>query len=196
MIDVIDNRYFYLHNGVVSYLFDLLPNQQLEHLYYGADLGNLDRDDLSYISLHINKASGTVKFSKEIKNFSLADRMQEYPTYGTSDFREGAVSLETGETYLYPDFKYDHFKIEKGKKKDMTQPASYGNDSETITIYLKDMERQLELELSYSIFENLTAIVRKAKIINHSHQEIKVNNLQSGVLDLPNSDYKDRKSVV
>lgn len=189
MIDVIDNRYFYLHNGVVSYLFDLLPNQQLEHLYYGADLGNLDRDDLSYISLHINKASGTVKFSKEIKNFSLADRMQEYPTYGTSDFREGAVSLEKEETYLYPDFKYDHFKFEKGKKREIDQPASYGNDSETITIYLKDMERQLELELSYSIFENLTAIVRKAKIINHSQQEIKVKNLQSGVLDLPNSDY-------
>lgn len=40
MIDVIDNKYFYLHNKEVAYLFDLLPNQQLEHLYYGEDLGN------------------------------------------------------------------------------------------------------------------------------------------------------------
>ena len=37
MIDVIDNKYFYLHNKEVAYLFDLLPNQQLEHLYYGED---------------------------------------------------------------------------------------------------------------------------------------------------------------
>ena len=38
MIDVIDNKYFYLHNGAVAYLFGLLPNHQLEHLYYGEDL--------------------------------------------------------------------------------------------------------------------------------------------------------------
>lgn len=79
MIDVIDNKYFYLHNKEVAYLFDLLPNQQLEHLYYGEDLGKLSKNDLEYMSLHPNKASGTVKFSKKIKNLTLADRMQETP---------------------------------------------------------------------------------------------------------------------
>lgn len=65
MIDVIDNKYFYLHNKEVAYLFDLLLNQQLEHLYYGEDLGELSGEDLDYISLHPNKASGTVKYSKK-----------------------------------------------------------------------------------------------------------------------------------
>ena len=46
MIDVIDNKYFYLHNGAVAYLFGLLPNHQLEHLYYGEDLGELSKNDL------------------------------------------------------------------------------------------------------------------------------------------------------
>lgn len=69
MIDVIDNKYFYLHNKEVAYLFDLLPNQQLEHLYYGEDLGKLSKNDLEYMSLHPNKASGTVKFSKKNKKF-------------------------------------------------------------------------------------------------------------------------------
>lgn len=75
MIDVIDNKYFYLHNGAVAYLFGLLPNQQLGHLYYGEDLGELSADDLAYLTLHKNKASGTVKYSKKIKNFTLADHM-------------------------------------------------------------------------------------------------------------------------
>lgn len=101
MIDVIDNKYFYLHNGAVAYLFGLLSNHQLEHLYYGEDLGELSKNDLEYMSLHPNKASGTVKYSKKIKNFTLADRMQEFPTYGTSDFREGAVSIENeGRIYI------------------------------------------------------------------------------------------------
>lgn len=67
MIDVIDNKYFYLHNGAVAYLFGLLSNHQLEHLYYGEDLGELSKNDLEYMSLHPNKASGTVKYSKKLK---------------------------------------------------------------------------------------------------------------------------------
>lgn len=189
MIDVIDNKYFYLHNKEVTYLFDLLPNQQLEHLYYGEDLGKLSKNDLEYMSLHPNKASGTVKFSKKIKNLTLADRMQEFPTYGTSDFREGAVSIENEDAYLYPEFKYDHFEITTGKRRSLDFPTSYGNDSENLIVYLIDTEHQLELQLSYSIFENLSAIVRKAAIINHGQQEIKLTNLQSTVLDLPNDSY-------
>lgn len=189
MIDVIDNKYFYLHNGAVAYLFGLLPNHQLEHLYYGEDLGELSKNDLEYMSLHPNKASGTVKYSKKIKNFTLADRMQEFPTYGTSDFREGAVSIENEGAYLYPDFKYDHFEITTGKKRNLDFPTSYGNDSENLIVSLIDTDHQLELQLSYSIFENLSAIVRKATIINHGKQEVKLTNLQSTVLDLPNDSY-------
>ena len=189
MIDVIDNKYFYLHNGAVAYLFGLLPNHQLEHLYYGEDLGELSKNDLEYMSLHPNKASGTVKYSKKIKNFTLADRMQEFPTYGTSDFREGAVSIENEGAYLYPDFKYDHFEITTGKKRNLDFPTSYGNDSENLIVSLIDTDHQLELQLSYSIFENLSAIVRKVTIINHGKQEVKLTNLQSTVLDLPNDSY-------
>ncbi|KFL96804.1 alpha-galactosidase [Lactobacillus gasseri] len=189
MIDVIDNKYFYLHNGAVAYLFGLLSNHQLEHLYYGEDLGELSKNDLEYMSLHPNKASGTVKYSKKIKNFTLADRMQEFPTYGTSDFREGAVSIENEGAYLYPDFKYDHFEITTGKKRNLDFPTSYGNDSENLIVSLIDTDHQLELQLSYSIFENLSAIVRKATIINHGKQEVKLTNLQSTVLDLPNDSY-------
>ena len=189
MIDVIDNKYFYLHNGAVAYLFGLLPNHQLEHLYYGEDLGELSKNDLEYMSLHPNKASGTVKYSKKIKNFTLADRMQEFPTYGTSDFREGAVSIENEGAYLYPDFKYDHFEITTGKKRNLDFPTSYGNDSENLIVSLIDTDHQLELQLSYSIFENWSAIVRKATIINHGKQEVKLTNLQSTVLDLPNDSY-------
>ncbi|WP_049150661.1 alpha-galactosidase [Lactobacillus gasseri] len=189
MIDVIDNKYFYLHNDAVAYLFDLLPNYQLEHLYYGEDLGELSKNDLEYMSLHPNKASGTVKFSKKIKNFTLADRMQEFPTYGTSDFREGAVSIENEGAYLYPDFKYDHFEITTGKKRNLDFPTSYGNDSENLIVYLIDTDHQLELQLTYSIFKDLSAIVRKATIINHGKREVKLTNLQSTVLDLPNDSY-------
>ncbi len=111
MIDQIANKYFYLHNGQVSYLFYVMENGQLGHLYYGKDLGKLTSADLKYMNIHDNKSSGTVKYSPEINNFSLADRMQEYPVYGTSDFREGALSIECQDEVFYPNFVYQDYEI-------------------------------------------------------------------------------------
>ncbi|WP_348636401.1 alpha-galactosidase [Lactobacillus kefiranofaciens] len=191
MIDIISKQYFHLHNEKISYLFYVMKNGQLGHLYYGKDLGDLTEDDLRYIACHNNKASGTVKFAPEFSTFSLADRMQEYPTYGTSDFREGAISLEQGKDILYPDFKYQDYSVSNQRPRNLAKPGAYSEagESQTLTIRLLDQDHQLELKLFYTIFKHNSAIVRNSQIRNIGNDDIKIQNLQSLTLELPTSDY-------
>lgn len=192
MIDCIAGKYFYLHNEQVSYLFYVMENGQLGHIHYGKNLGNLTEADLNYLTKHDNKASGTVKFSPKLAPFTLADRMQEFPVNGTSDYREGAINLEKidGEI-IYPDFKYDSFSINKKKPRELNVPVSYASkgDVQTLTIKLLDNEHELELLLNYSIFTDSTAIVRSAQIKNLGKFDQKIQNLQSLTLDLPTANY-------
>lgn len=187
MIDIIDNRFFHLYNEQISYLFYVMDNGQLGHLYYGKPLGMLTKSDLKYITKHDSKASGTVKYSKEIPGFTLADRMQEYPTYGTSDYREGAINLSRENEILYPDFKYEKCSVTKQKARE-EMPASYGNDGQTLIVTLIDDEHRLRLQLFYTIFAD-GALVRKSVIKNCGYKALNIDNLQSLVLDLPSANY-------
>ncbi|WP_308554766.1 alpha-galactosidase [uncultured Lactobacillus sp.] len=188
MIDCVD-QYFHLHNGKVSYLFYIMPNDQLGHLYYGKDLGKLTLTELNYLANHSNRGAEITEYDPKMKDFSLGDRMQEYPVFGTSDFREGALDIKLGQEQIYSDFKFDHYDVTSGKKRENNFPVSYGKNAENLIIYLVDNEHGLELTLTYTIFDDVSAIVRKVSIKNVSEQTYYIENIQSGVLDLPESNY-------
>lgn len=189
MIDEIKKKYFHLHNEKVSYVFYLMPNGQLGHLYYGRNLGDLTETELAYLADHTNPGAEITEYDPNMPNFSLGDRMQEYPVFGTSDFREGALEIKYQQEFIYPDFKFDHAQIVKGKKRDEAFPASYGDNTQTLHVYLVDQEHGLELKLSYTIFSDVAAIVRQAKIKNTSDRVYDIENMQSAVLDLPEANY-------
>lgn len=192
MIDVISNKIFYLHNDKVSYLFNVMENKQLGHLYYGKNLGDLEESDLDYLLKHDSKSAGTVKYSPEIKNFTLADHESEYPVYGSSDYREGAIDVYRADEPWYLDFHFENYTIEKTKTRDLKFPASYAqgeNDAETLIITLEDQEHELRLIEYFTIFANYSAIVRSQKLINLSDTTVQIHNMMSGVLSLPTADY-------
>lgn len=189
MINILEEKYFHLTNNKISYLFYIMPNGQLGHLYYGKRLGRITKSDLEYLSCHKNRGAEITEYTPKLKDFSLGDRQQEYPVFGTSDFREGALDLRLEKEIVYPDFKYDHYDIIRGKERQTNFPASYGKDGETLVVTLRDKDHQLELKLFYSIFEKLGAIVRKIQLFNLSTVTYDIDNIQSFALDLPNSNY-------
>lgn len=189
MIDIVKDKFFHLYNKKISYLFYIMPNKQLGHIYYGKALGKLDISELEYFADHSNRGAEITEYDPKMKDFSLGDRMQEYPVFGTSDFREGALDLKLGQEFIYPDFKYDHFEISTGKSRKEAFPSSYGKNAENLIVYLKDVEHNLELKLLYTIFDDVGVIVRKAIITNTSDEAYSIENMQSAVLDLPESDY-------
>ncbi len=191
MIEIINDQYFHLRNDQVSYLFYVMKNQQLGHLYYGADLGKLTEADLAYVMERNNKSAGTVKFYQDDSFFTLSDRLQEYPVYGSTDFKEGAIEVFKGETPLYLDFHYQDYQVVKEKKRELAFPSSYAEqgEAETLTLRLLDANHQLELQLNYTIFKESSAIVRSQEIRNLGEESVTIQKMLSGVLEIPNANY-------
>ncbi|WP_086349207.1 alpha-galactosidase [Candidatus Enterococcus clewellii] len=192
MIEIVSEKYFHLMNEHSSYLFYIMENQQLGHLYYGKPLGKLTEADLSYLVERTNKSAGTVKYSSENGLFTLADRQQEYPVYGSSDFKTGAIDIFIDETPLYLDFKVKGYDIINEKKRSLDRPRTYGTSEkvETLSILLEDEPHQIALTLNYSIFEDSAAIVQSQRLENLGKTPVKIQKMLSGILELPTADYE------
>ena len=191
MIDIINDQIFHLSNEKVSYIFYLLKNKQLGHLYYGKSIKNLTKEDIQYFLNRDNKAAGTVKFYGDDNKFTLADTLQEYPVFGTSDFKDGGLSVFEDNTPLYLDFQYEKYEIINGKKKISGFPSSYAdeNESQTLIVFMKDKSYDITLEQRYTIFKDSSIIVRNQIISNNGQRKITIKKSMSTVLDLPSSDY-------
>lgn len=191
MIEVINEQVFHLHNDKISYVFYVMKNNQLGHLYFGKAIGKLTQADIEYLLERNNKSAGTVKFSKEDGMFTLTDCLQEYPVYGSSDFKEGAIDVSRGSEPWYLNFEYVDYSVQSKKTRNLNIPSTYALDgeSETLTIKLADKEHKISLELNYSIFQGFSTIVKSQKITNESSNSIKIQKMLSGILELPSANY-------
>src|SRR5699024_8852471 len=131
MIEIINDKVFHLMNNKMSYVLYVMKNNHLGHLYYGEPLGKLTDNDVKYLMERNNKSAGTVKFYDDDGMFTLSDRLQEYPVYGSSDFKEGAIEIYDNTTPLYLDFKFKKYEINNSKLRDESFPASYALDKES-----------------------------------------------------------------
>lgn len=190
MINIVDEVLFHLSNNKISYIIQLLDNKHLGHMYYGNKLDVLTKEDLAYYTRDDNKAAGTVKYSKDNRNFSLSCIPQEYPVFGTSDYKDGALSLYCQKTPLYLDLKYKSYSIVKGKNRKKGLPVAYGEDAETLIIEMFDYDYDIIVKQYYTIFENSHIIVRNQEIINKSEKTYTIDKAISAVLDLNSADYQ------
>lgn len=183
------SREFHLFNDHISYLIKVLENDQLGQLYFGARVD--DADDHSYLVENTYRPV-TAYVSKDDYSFSLANVRQEYPAYGTSDFRLPALELAQEDGSTVTNFTYKDYRIIKGKPKLPGLPATYvedDRDAETLVITLTDEKLAIDLELSYTIFANLAVIARNARFINHGTTSPQLTRALSLNLDLLDADY-------
>lgn len=192
MIEIITDTIFHLYNEKISYVMHVLPNRQLGHLYFGPSLGHLSANDMDYLTKKENKSAGTVKFFENDGLFTLADCFQELPTYGSSDFREGAVTIFAEDVPLYVDFKVAEVETFAGKERELAKPASFAEktESQSLRIMLIDEQRQLKMEITYTIFAGLGTIARNQRITNLGAEKKQLSSLMSGVLELRNQQFE------
>ena len=191
-MEIINNQVFHLSNSKISYIFYVLDNHHLAHLYYGKTIHNFTNENFRYFLSHDNKAAGTVKYSKENTRFTFADTLQEYPVFGISDYKEGGLSIYKGDTPLYLDLQYKSYSIEKGKQKIKGFPTAHASseESETLVITLEDKYYHVEVEQRYSIFKDKSVIVRNQVIKNKGNTPLTIDKAMSTTLDFPNSEYR------
>ena len=174
-------RNFILETKNTIYIFKLLPNGYLGHLYYG---DRFDEKIFQNIKSNIRRTGNTVEYSDDFP-YSLEDIPLEYSTYGKGDIKEPLIVIRNYDGSNTSDFIYDSYEIVKEKSKLETLPSSYNCDEQLI-INLVDKYYNLKLQLFYSIFYESNVIVKSCKLVNNSDKTIKIEKFNSSLIDMHN----------
>lgn len=184
-----NTRTFHLYNGDVSYLMQVLSNGQMGQLYFGKKLR--DREDFSYLVRTEERAMNSYTSEDRKKRLSLQQVRQEYPSYGTSDFRSPAFEIQWEDGSRVSDFCYASHVIFKGKRKLEGLPAVYveeDGEADTLEITLADRREGARLILSYTIFRDYGVLARSVRIVA-GERGCRLERVMSLNLDLPDSDF-------
>jgi alpha-galactosidase len=124
---------------------------------------------------------------------SLEHIKQEYPSFGTTDYRYPAHMLTNNIGNQISNYRFDSYQILQGKPTLADLPATYveeDSEAETIEITLIDDVLKSKLILSYSIYESHGVICRNAKFINEGNDPFFINNAMSTSIDFPDDEYE------
>jgi alpha-galactosidase len=179
---------FHLQSSGMSYIIQIVKQAHLAHLYWGKKIRSAD---FSYL-LRFHERPFIANPDPSDPMFSLDTLPQEYPGYGTTDFREPAyqIQLENGSTIS--ELRYEGHEIIKGKPKLIGLPMTYvENDSEATTLHLQltDSLIGLQVILSYTVYEELNVITRSVRFINNGVEKLKLLRALSMNIDFPDAEY-------
>ncbi|MCI8464823.1 MAG: alpha-galactosidase [Lachnospiraceae bacterium] len=183
------SKIFHLYNETVSYLMMVMKNGHLGQLYYGKRIR--DKEDFSYFLETCERPMTSCVYDDD-RTFSLEHIRQEYPVFGTTDYRQPAVEIRQENGSRISDFQYCSYRIEKGKPKLSGLPATYTedeNEAETLKVLLEDAVTNVQAELSYTIFEKYGALARSVRFFNGGERPVRLSRAMSLSLDLPDSGY-------
>ena len=181
---------FHLQNERISYIFCILENGQLGHLYFGKRLTH--RDSFQHF-IQMRTQSCTAYVYENDFLFTLDTIRQEYPSYGTTDFREPAYQIRQENGSRITDFVYKSHEIYKGKKKLKGLPATYTeteDDAVTVEILLEDALLSAQMILSYTIYEDYDAVCRNVRFVNNGDQNLDLLRAMSMSVDLYDSNFE------
>lgn len=181
---------FHLCNGLISYVIKILDNRQLGNLYFGRAI--TDRDSFGHLLEGGLRSLAAYVFENNYE-LSLQHTRQEYPSYGTTDFRYPALEIRQENGSRITNFQYRSHVIFSGKKKLPGLPATYVEESgeaETLEIVLYDELINAELTLSYTLFRDLPVLARSARFRNLGSHGWTITRALSACVDLPDSEFE------
>ena len=184
-----NTKSFHLIAKNTSYILQIHEDGYLSHLYFGRKLRNFNCNNLLALK---ERCSFSPNPNPCNYMLSLDTLPQEYPSYGTSDFRTPAYSIQLENGTTITDLRYESHKIINGKPKLENLPATYVEDddeAQTLEIVMFDSLIGLKVILSYTAFENYDAITRNVKFINSGNEDLKLLRALSMSIDFNNSDY-------
>ena len=183
-------REFHLCNESFSYIMQVMGNGQLGNLYYGKRIA--DRESFSYLFETGERPHAAISCSDPV-DLCLEYTKQEYPAYGTGDYRYGACVIKQENGSRTIGFTYQSHSIEKGKPSILPLPSTYveaEEEAETLIIRLHDEVMDTDLILTYTIYKELPVLTRSARFEHHGQEEIALTTAMSGAVDLPDSNYE------
>ncbi len=182
-----DQSILHLQSASTSYIINIYPSKMIGQLYWGPRLEDGDFSNLVSL-VNRNNTTDPAKIDYEGMEDVL---FQEYPCYGTTDFRPPALQVLQNDGSSISSLRYVSHQIIGGKPALAGMPATWcanDNDADTLVIVLKDELTKLAVELSYTIFQSTGAIARSARITNAGTSPVQLRHALSMAIDLPPQD--------
>ncbi|MBS6194972.1 MAG: alpha-galactosidase [Clostridiales bacterium] len=184
------SKEFHLTNGKVSYIMEIMENGQMGQLYYGKAV----RDRESFRHLHEEMPRSLMPVCvPEPGCLSMQETKQEYPSYGTGDYRMPAVTIQQKNGSRICNFTYQSHEIFAGKPEITPLPATYveeDSEAETLEILLHDEVTDTDLILSYTIYRDYAVITRHARFLHKGKEAITLDRALSACVEFGDMDFE------
>lgn len=183
-----ENNTFTLNTKNTTYQMKVDQYGVLLHLYYGASTeGTMD-----YLLTYMDRGfSGNPYDAGQDRTYSLDVLPQEYPTFGTGDYRSPALIVKNHDGSFACDLRYCGHRITKGKYSLRSLPAVYADEdeAETLAVFLRDEVSGVQVRLMYGVLPEQDIITRSAIVKNKGLHRVLLEKVLSANLDLISGDF-------
>ena len=185
-------RIYHLFSEGMSYVIQVVNGYSL-HLYWGKRL----RDDMDWSGMlqRVERSSFCPNPVPEDLSISLDTLPQEYPQYGTSDFREPAYQVRLADGTRITELQYRSHRIYAGKPRLDGLPAVYAesdDEADTLELTLADDHSGLSVTLLYSVFARQNVVTRSARLSlpQDGGSSLRILRALSASVDFHDRDYE------
>ncbi|MCD7957328.1 MAG: alpha-galactosidase [Lachnospiraceae bacterium] len=213
-----NNKLFTIETKSSTYQMAVGEYGHLLHVYYGKRIGcehigsGFLNADLRYLVTYYDRGfAGNPNDTGMDRTYSLDALPQEYPCFGTGDYRSTALQIRNAEGVSCCDLRYQSVRVREGKYSIPGMPAvyadsekvdqkegtgSWGRDSadtaasaQTLEIVLEDSVLGLEVTLLYGVLSDSDVITRAVKIRNCGAQTVYIEKAASCCVDFLYGDF-------
>ncbi len=181
-----DKKLFILKNNNVEYAFFINEFGQLQHLYFGKPIEEIDIEKICDVGEDWSRHYYDFLDKEEkVSPLTYVNRsMFEIPTSGYSDKRIKLIDIFT----LKSDFRFVDYQIIKGKYCSSSLPhfKDEKQEGETLSILLKDINKNIYLHVYYSLLGDFPIIFKNQKLENKD-ENIFLNKAHTFNLDINKS---------
>ena len=146
------SKLFFLDDGKISYIFGINEQNGLQHVYWGK---HIEREE-DFSAVHT---------SDEWASFDIGTTRtpQEYPGWGAGLYVEPSLKI------TFPD----------GNRDLVLHYVDHKIEGFTLTVNLKDIERELYVHLRYALYPNAGILRREASIENRTGKPLVVESVKA-----------------
>ncbi|MEK0317424.1 alpha-galactosidase [Cohnella sp. 56] len=178
-----ERQTFHLRTPNTSYILTIVEGQYPAHVYWGSGLRSASWP--GGLTLR-ERASFSPTPDPDKSRLSLDALPQEYPGYGSGDFRNPAYQFTLADGTTVAELVYRDHRIFAGKPKLEGLPSTYtesDDETQTLELTLHDAHSGMLAVLSYTTFRDSDAIARSVRYVNESGQPVRIRRALSASVD-------------
>lgn len=190
------NKHFILSTKNTSYAFKVNAAGMLEHMHYGGRISfdeEFIEDTYKALGEKVSHLKGnTICYTKD-SLLQPEDMLLEVSSVGKGDYREPLIVLEYEDGSVTSDFTYVNHTVNITPVCPSTLPSAISEkegDCEQLVVTLREKHKPVEIDLYYTVYEQMDVITKRVVIRNTSEEDIKIKRALSLQLDLDDYGYR------